>query len=342
MQDTSAERYSRQELFAPIGAAGQARLAKARVAIVGVGALGTVSAGQLARAGVGFLRCIDRDVVDWTNLQRQVLFDERDAEAGVAKATAAAEQLRHFNSRIQVEPVTADLTSANIHTLLSDVDLIVDATDNVQVRQLLNDWAVSRSIPWIYGAAVSSYGVTCLIRPGVTPCLTCLFGEGDTGGHDTCDTVGVIAAVTGIIASAQVAEALKFLTGNQAALRDGLLYVDVWHNEWRSLPFGDRRIDCPTCGLRQFPLLEARSGSVTVTFCGRQTIQVRPQADTTVNLPHLAERLRRLGTVRANDSLLRFEVDEVQMSLFADGRALIHGVTDPAAARSFYARYVGM
>jgi len=335
-------RYARQELFAPIGSTGQDKLARARVAIVGLGALGTVSASQLARAGVGYLRCIDRDVVEWTNLQRQSLYDERDGQEGVAKALGAAAKLRGSNSAIVVEAVTADLSPKNAETLLCDVDLIVDGTDNAQVRQLINDVAVKHGIAWVYGGAVSSYGVSCLIRPGVTPCLTCLFGQDAEGGHDTCDTVGVIAPVTNIIASLQVAEAIKWLTGRYDALRNGLLFVDLWQNEWRSLPFGPRLENCPTCALRQFDALNATADAVTVTFCGRRTIQVLPSVAQTLNLAQIAERLRALGPVRNNDSLLRFELGEQQLTLFADGRALIHGVDDATIARSFYARYVGM
>jgi len=345
----SEDRYARQVVFGPIGHEGQARLGQTRVAVVGLGALGTVSASQLVRAGVGYVRCIDRDIVEWTNLQRQTLYDEQDAAAGSAKAVSAASKLRLVNSDVVIEAVTADLCPQNAEALLTDVDLIVDGTDNAQIRQLINDVSVKHGIAWAYGGAVSSYGVSGLFRPGITPCLACLFGAQAQGDHDTCDTVGVIAPITGVIASLQVAEALKYLSGRTDALRAGLLYVDLWHNEWRTMAFGSPRVDCPTCGQRVFAALEAPADALTVTFCGRRTIQVRPRATSadpslpgSLPLPQLALRLSRLGVVRHNDSLLRFERGGQQMTLFADGRALIHGVDDPTQARAFYARYVGM
>ncbi|MCY0876884.1 MAG: ThiF family adenylyltransferase [Firmicutes bacterium] len=340
--DGAAERYARQVVFAPIGEDGQAKLLRARVVVVGLGALGSVSASQLARAGVGYIRCVDRDIVEWTNLQRQTLYDEQDAHLGVAKAEAAAAKLRQFNSDIVVESSVTDLSSQNAEALLTDVDLIVDGTDNAQIRQLINDVAVKHGIAWAYGGAVSSYGVAGLIRPGETPCLACLFGAQAERDHDTCDTVGVIGPITGVIASLQVAEALKYLSGRTDALRDGLVYVDLWHNEWRNMRFGNPQPECPTCGKRSFAALDAPSDALTVTFCGRRTIQLRPQAQTQLSLEHLAKRLRPLGTVRQTDSLLRFERGEHILTVFADGRALVHGVDDVAQARSFYTRYVGM
>lgn len=350
MVDGSEERYARQVVFAPIGQEGQERLAQARVVVVGLGALGSVSASQLARAGVGYLRCVDRDIVEWTNLQRQTLYDEEDARLGAAKAQAAAKKLQQFNSAITIEAVSEDLSARNAEALLTGVDLIVDGTDNAQIRQLINDVAVKHGIAWVYGGAVSSYGVTGLFRPGVTPCLACLFGAQAQQDHDTCDTVGVIGPITGVIASLQVAESLKYLSGRLDALRSGLLYVDLWNNEWRTLPFGPAQPDCPTCGQQKFAALQAASDALTVTFCGRRTIQIRPRsvstaADTTspqLSLAALAKRLSPLGVVRCTDSLLRFERGEQMMTVFADGRALIHGVDDATQARIFYARYVGM
>lgn len=310
--------------------------------MVGLGALGTVAATQLGRAGVGYMRLIDRDIVEASNLQRQVLFDESDAALHLPKALAAAEKLRAASSGVAVEERIADLTPRNAEALLGDVDLIVDGTDNFQTRHLVNDVAVKHRIPWVYGGAVSSYGTTALLRPGKTPCLVCLFGALTPAAPETCDTVGVIAPVVGVIASLQVAEALKYLAGREDALRDGITYVDVWANQWRTVRFPPRSAQCPCCGLGRFDALAARSDALTISFCGRNTVQVRPDGEREVSFADLASRLARVGSVRLGRETLRIEVDKAQITLFRDGRALVHGVDDPAAARSLYARYIGM
>ncbi|WP_188881403.1 ThiF family adenylyltransferase [Alicyclobacillus cellulosilyticus] len=339
------ERYSRQILFRPIGREGQARLAKARVAVVGLGALGTASAAQLVRAGVGYVRLIDRDIVEPSNLQRQSLYDEADAAGHAAKAVAAADKLRLANAAVALEPCVTDLTWRNAEPLLADVDVIVDGTDNFEVRYLINDVAVKHGIPWAYGGAVSSYGTAAFLRPGDTPCLVCLFGPDAGGGHDTCDTVGVIAPVVSIIASLQVAEVLKYLTGNLGALAPGLVHIDVWHNEFGTVRFGPPRADCPCCGRREFAMLAPRPDALAVSLCGRNTVQVRPnhaQPGERLDLDRLASRLQAVGKVQHNAHLLRVDLGAVQITLFPDGRALVHGVSDPAQARALYARYIGM
>jgi molybdopterin/thiamine biosynthesis adenylyltransferase len=339
------QRYSRQVLFKPIGREGQERLRGARAAVVGMGALGTHLATQLVRAGVGFIRVIDRDIVEASNLQRQSLYDEDDAREGAAKAAAAAAKLRQANSDVEVEAVVTDVTWRNAESLLADVDVILDGTDNLEVRYLINDVSVKHGIPWAYGGAVASYGTTGFFRPGQTPCLVCVFGPPSGGGHDTCDTVGVIAPVVSIIASLQVAETLKYLTGNLDALSPGLTYVDVWANEFRTVGFGLAKADCPCCGRREFAALAARTESLTVSLCGRRTVQVRPEGASdgaALNLPRLAERLSNHGRVHHNPQLLRCDLGDVQLTVFADGRALIHGVDDPVKARQIYARYIGM
>ncbi|WP_067924338.1 ThiF family adenylyltransferase [Alicyclobacillus shizuokensis] len=338
-------RYSRQILFRPIGPQGQERLRAARVAVVGLGALGTQLASQLTRAGVGYLRLIDRDVVEASNLQRQSLYDEEDAELGAAKALAAREKLARANSEVEIEAVVTDLTWRNAERLLCDVDLILDGTDNFEVRYLMNDVAVKHGIPWVYGGAVASYGTTAMFRPGHTPCLVCLFGPEGGGGHDTCDTVGVIAPVVNIIASLQVAEALKYLTGNTRALTGSLTHVDVWAGEFRAIAFPAAKADCPCCGRREFRSLAAREESLAVSLCGRRTVQVKPSprgAGQNLNLARLAERLSPHGHVHHNAQLLRCDLGSVQLSVFADGRALIHGVEDVSVARRLYAQYIGM
>ncbi|MCL6636481.1 MAG: ThiF family adenylyltransferase [Alicyclobacillus sp.] len=341
-EQNQADRYSRQVLFRPIGQAGQAKLAAARVVVVGAGALGTASAAQLVRAGVGQVRIIDRDIVEPSNLQRQLLYDEHDAEQALPKAEAAAAKLRQANRAVTIEAVVADLTWRNAESLLTDADVVVDGTDNFQVRYLINDVCVKHHIPWAYGGAVSSYGTTAFLRPGTTPCLVCLFGDDPGGGHDTCDTVGVISPVVQIVAALQVAEVLKYLTGNLAALSPGLTTLDVWRNTWRQVSFGARKADCRCCGQRQFSLLAPAADSLTVSLCGRRTVQVRPAAGNVAELERIAQRLAAVGAVRHNGYLLRCDLGDVQITLFADGRALIHGVEEEAEARSLYARYIGM
>lgn len=337
------ERYSRQVLFRPIGTAGQARLLQARVAIVGMGALGTVLATQLVRAGIGFIRLIDRDIIETSNLQRQSLYDEVDAEQGRAKAVVAAEKLGQANHEVEIEIAVEDVTWRNADALLSDVDVILDGTDNFQVRYLINDVAVKHQIAWSYGGAVSSYGTTAFLRPGQTPCLVCLFGaDKGGGGHDTCDTVGVIAPAVSIIASLQVAEALKYLTGNTDELSGSLTQIDVWKNEFRTVKMGLPKDGCLCCQQRQFLALQSKSDAITVSMCGRQTVQVRPSAGLGGSLAEIAQRLAPFGHVNHNRHLLRCDFGEFQMSLFPDGRALIHGIEDEATARSLYARYIGM
>ena len=335
-------RYSRQILFRPIGAVGQERLRRARVAVVGMGALGTASAAQLARAGVNYLRLIDRDIVEQSNLQRQSLYDESDAADCIPKALAAAEKLRRANSAVEIVPVIADVTAKNAETLLADVDVIVDGTDNFQIRYLINDVSVKHSIPWAYGGAVSSYGTAGLLRPGRTPCLVCLFGAQQGGGHDTCDTVGVIAPIVSMIASLQVAEVLKLLTGHEDALNPGLTYIDVWTNELRKVRFQEPEPDCSCCGRRVFAALLAHGDALTVSLCGRRTIQVKPETPPEWSLETVAKRLRAVGEVRHTANLLRCDLGALQISLFADGRALIHGTDDITEARSLYARYIGI
>lgn len=335
-------RYSRQMLFRPIGQEGQQRLRQSRIAIVGMGALGTVLSTQLVRAGVGFVRIIDRDVIESSNLQRQSLFDERDALQGRPKAEAAVEKLRLANSDVEIDMKIEDVTPTNAESLLADVDVIVDGTDNFRVRYLINDVSVKHAIAWSYGGAVSSYGTTAFIRPGLTPCLVCLFGPNPgNGGHDTCDTVGVIAPVVSIVASLQVAEILKYLTGNVGALSDSLVHVDVWNNEFRMIHLGLPKTDCECCHRHHFTSLESQKDGLTVSFCGRQTIQIQPPRGLSRPLSEMANRLSQVGSVRHNVNLLRLDLGDIQVSLFANGRALIHGVDDEVEAKNIYSRYIG-
>jgi adenylyltransferase/sulfurtransferase len=336
------ERYSRQILFREIGAEGQEKLAQARVLIVGCGALGAAHAETLARAGVGFLRLVDRDFVEVTNLQRQTLYSEADAAERLPKAVAARNRIVAVNSGIEVEPIVADVTNSNIESLIKDVDLVIDGTDNFQVRYLVNDACVKHGTPWIYGAAVSSYGTTMTVWPGRTPCLKCVFDEmPDAGSSPTCDTAGVIQPIISSISAIQTTEALKLLTGQVESLHGCLIQVDVWNSEWRKVRLGERDPECACCAKRQFVHLDASNIDRSTVMCGRDAVQVSPPRPTNIDLPALAATLGRQFEVKQNEYLVRFTADGTEVTVFADGRAIFRGVDDPTAAKSLYARYVG-
>jgi molybdopterin/thiamine biosynthesis adenylyltransferase len=337
MTPLDLERYSRQIRFPGIGEAGQQRLLDARVAVVGCGALGSFQAGAMARAGVGFQRIIDRDYVELSNLQRQWLFDQCDVEQGLPKAIAAARKIGAINSDIEVEPAVADLTAENIDDLLGDVSLILDGTDNFETRYLINDYAVDRSRPWVYGAAVGSYGITMPVLPGTTACLRCIYPDPPAGVQPTCETAGVLGSITAVIASLQVSEALKILCG--AEVSGKITTVDVWTGEMRQVaqPVPDER--CPACGRREFPYLNGERRS-PVSLCGRNAVQIHERSRP-LDLEDLAARLAPLGAVRSNEFALRFEAPPYLLTVFRDGRAIVKGTTDVGVARSLYARYVG-
>jgi molybdopterin/thiamine biosynthesis adenylyltransferase len=340
------ERYTRQVLFAGIGEDGQQRLLTASAVLVGCGALGTALANLLVRAGVGRLRIIDRDFVEPSNLQRQTLFDESDARDSLPKAIAAERRLRAINSEVVIESVVADLNPKNTEQLLTGFDLILDGTDNFETRFLLNDAAVKLGVPWIYAAAVGSYGVTMTIRPGMTACLACLM-DTQNGGHphaeDTCDTVGVLAAAAGVIASIEAAEAMKLLVASSdlEAKDTGarLISFDVWTGQYHAVRVS-RNPECAVCARREFRYLEGKV-QPHVTMCGRDSVQIHERGRS-LDLATLAQRLAATaGDVRHNDFLLRFRVAPHEVTVFADGRAIIKGTRDPAVARSLYARYLG-
>jgi molybdopterin/thiamine biosynthesis adenylyltransferase len=337
MTAAERERYSRQILFPGLGEQGQQQLLDARVAVAGCGALGSFHAGALARAGVGFLRIIDRDYVELSNLQRQWLFDECDAEQGMPKAAAAARKIAAINSHIQVEPVVADLTASNAEDLLGGVDLILDGTDNFETRYLINDFAVERGIPWVYGAAVGSYGIAMPVIPANTACLRCIYPDPPSGAQPTCETSGVLGSVTALVASWQVSEAMKILCGVESSRK--ITTVDVWSGEIRQVTQPGPVADCPACGLREFPYL-AGERRAPVSLCGHNAVQIHERLRP-LELKDLAARLSPLGPVRANEFALRFEAPPYLMTIFADGRAIIKGTTDVGVARSLYARYIG-
>ena len=335
------DRYSRQTLFHGIGVEGQRGLASGRVAIVGCGATGSALAGLLARAGVGKLRIIDRDYVEPSNLQRQSLFDEKDALESLPKAIAAARKIASFNSEIAVEAEVNDLTPANIEGLLEGTDLILDGTDNFETRYLLNDYAVKQSIPWIYSAAVGSYGVTMNILPGKTACLACIFPDSPRGMVETCETSGILNSTVNVVASIAVTEVLKLLVAGPEApqLRRTLLSFDVWTNQHGEISAAQPRPDCRACGTKDFIHL-AGEGRAHITLCGRNSVQIHEQTRP-IDLAEMDRRLQPHGVVRHNDFVLKFWHDPYEMTLFPDGRAIIKGTTDTATARSLYARYVG-
>ncbi|HKD79867.1 MAG TPA: ThiF family adenylyltransferase [Candidatus Angelobacter sp.] len=333
------DRYSRQILFSGIGTEGQARLAQGRVTIVGCGATGACVSGLLARAGVGQLRIIDRDYVEPSNLQRQTLFDEADAAESLPKAVAAARKIAAFNSDVQVKPEVADLTPENAESLLSEADLILDATDNFETRYLINDFAVKHSKPWIYAAAVGAYGVTMNIIPGETACLACIFAAPPEGTVETCDTAGILNSAVNLIGSIQATEAIKFLVGARGKLRRTLLSFDVWNNEQAEIAAAAPRQDCQACGKREFPHL-AGERRPQITLCGRNSVQIHERSRP-VNFAEMSSRLGAHGTVKHNAFVLKFWRDPYEMTLFPDGRAIIKGTNDTAVARSLYARFVG-
>jgi molybdopterin/thiamine biosynthesis adenylyltransferase len=333
------ERYSRQVLFAGIGEEGQRRLGASSVAVVGCGATGSVLAMLLARAGVGALRLIDRDYVEASNLQRQMLFDEADAADSVPKAFAAARHLARMNSAIALEPHVADLTPANISSLLTGVDLILDGTDNFETRYLINDFAVKHGLPWIYAAAVGSYGVTMNVLPGRTACLTCIFPEAPRGALETCDTAGILGPAVSLAASAAAGEALKLLVGAVDKLRPTLLSFDLWSNQRAEVSSARPRPGCPTCRERRFPHLETKTRAA-ITLCGRNSVQIHERRRQ-MDFGELSRRLAPHGRVRHTDFVLKFWPEPYELTLFPDGRAIIRGTTDAALARSLYARYIG-
>jgi adenylyltransferase/sulfurtransferase len=344
MDTKQREKYSRQILFAGIGEKGQEAILASSAVLVGCGALGTVVASLLVRAGLGRLRIIDRDFVEASNLQRQTLFEESDAREALPKAAAAERRLRAINSGVQVDGIIADVTPGNARELLSTFPLILDGTDNFETRLLLNDAAISLGIPWIYAAAVGSYGVTMTIRPGEAACLACLLESGHEaiaiGAEATCDTAGVLNAAAGVIASIQAAEALKLLAGKPEALHSRLVSCDVWSGKFQSIRVA-RNPGCRACVRRDFTYLEG-DAQPHITMCGRDSVQIHERGRK-LDLAELSRRLASASTagIRHNDFLLRLLVPPYEMTVFADGRAIIKGTKDTAIARSLYARYVG-
>ncbi|MGH9340576.1 MAG: ThiF family adenylyltransferase [Acidobacteriota bacterium] len=338
-------RYSRQILFQGIGEPGQRKIEAGRLAVIGCGALGTVSAEMLVRAGVGHLRIIDRDFVEESNLQRQSLFIEADVRSGIPKAIAAQKALQAINSGIKIEGRVEDVTFENIGPLCDGADILIDGTDNFETRYLVNDFAVKNSVPWIYGACVGSYGISVPFLPG-TFCLQCFFEQPpDAGTLETCDTAGILSPAVHAVAAYQVTQAMRILV-KSGSKEDGpsvrILQFDLWEDSLRLL-WADkiRNPDCPCCGKRQFRFLEGSAESRLVRLCGRNAVQVKPRQSGRLDFSELAKRLERTARVRFNQYMMRIEVNGWEIALFPDGRSIIKGTDDFAEARSVYARYIG-
>ena len=336
------ERYSRQVLFREIGREGQEKLLDSSVLLVGCGALGASHAEMLARAGIGKLRIVDRDFVEFTNLQRQTLFKEADATERLPKAVAAKNRIAEINSEIEVEAVIADVNYSNVESLIDGCDLVIDGTDNFQVRYLLNDACVKDGVTWIYGAAVSSYGTTMTIMPGKTPCLRCIFDEmPDAGSSPTCDTAGVIMPIIATVSATQVAEALKILVGDLDSLHGSLMQFDLWANDRQRIKLGEPNPDCKTCSQRIFEFLDAETPEFSTVLCGRDAVQIAPPKQMMIDLKELAAKLQVLGEVKHNDYLVRFSSSGNEITIFSDGRAIVKGTDEPSVARALYSRFVG-
>lgn len=342
--EPSLERYSRQMRFPGIGEAGQRKLLESRVTLCGCGALGTVLANALVRAGVGHVRIVDRDFIETHNLQRQVLFDERDVAENLPKAEAAARKLRIVNSTVHIESVVTDIDRTNIEELCQDADVILDGTDNFEVRYLINDIAVKLNKPWVYGGSIGSHGQTMTILPGQTPCLRCVFEAAPAPGEAaTCETAGVLGPIVNIVASFQAAEAFKILTGRIDQVNRELVYIDVWENVLKRIKIAKLHgtVDCPCCKHRRFEWLDGEHGTQTTSLCGRNAVQVAHRTASKLNFEEMARQLTALGDVSFNRFMLRFGAEGHDFTVFPDGRAIIKGTSDIDKARTLYAKYIG-
>ena len=330
--------------YSPLGEEGQQRLAEAKVLICGCGALGSVLANTLVRAGVGKVRIVDRDFLELNNLQRQVLYDESDVAAQIPKAIAAKQRLEQINSQVEIEAIVADIDHNNMLSLAEGVDLLVDGLDNFDTRFLINDAAAKLNKPWVYGGCIGAEGQTMTILPGETACLRCLMADAPPPGTTpTCDTAGILAPIINVVASFQAMEAIKILSGNQAAISRFLTVFEMWDNRIRQVDVSKLRdqSDCPTCKHGEFPWLSGSRGSHSAVLCGRNAVQLsRPDAEP-ISLSALAERLQQEGEVTQNAFLLRFKVDDYLLTIFPDGRAIVGGTDDIATAKTIFAKYVG-
>lgn len=340
--DGKLERYRRQMRYAPLGEQGQRQLLAGRVLICGCGALGSAAAELLVRAGVGLVRIVDRDFLELDNLHRQTLFDEDDVARRLPKAVAAANHLRQINSSVTVEPIVADVRADNMAEIAGDVELIVDGSDNFEVRYLVNDWAVSNGLPWVFGGVVGAEGQMLAILPGETPCLSCVLPEPPPAElQPTCETAGVLGPAVAVVAALEASEAIKILSGRREAVSRKMAVVDLWSGMLRTIGVSRPEGGCSVCGQRDFSWLEGRRGSSAVTLCGRNAVQLRDSGNLEMSLTALAEKLKPLGEVISNDYLVRLEVDDYTLTVFAGGRTIVTGTDDPGEARALHARYIG-
>lgn len=336
------ERYSRQILFSNIGENGQELLRSKHVLIIGVGALGTGNAEILTRSGIGKLTIVDRDYVEWSNLQRQQLYTEFDAEHRIPKVIAAKRQLEKINSDVTIDAHIMDVTPVDLVPLLQNVDLIMDGTDNFDIRLIINDISQKQNIPWIYGSCVGSYGISYTIVPNITPCLHCLMKQVPVGGL-TCDIGGIISPVVGMVVAYQTVEALKILTENWTALRRKLISFDLWSNQQSAINVENvKNADCPSCGEKpSYPFLDYENQMKAAVLCGRDTVQIRPVMKEKRNIGKVANSLSKIGTVKHNSFLLSLTVDDYRLVMFQDGRVLVHGINNVEKAKTLYHRYFG-
>lgn len=352
MKDSSANRYARQIRFDPIGADGQELISSANVSLLGCGALGTVAAEILARAGVGNLRIIDRDVVEWSNLQRQALFDENDAKLGRSKSAAAASRIAEINSGIKVEPVVADVTALNIESLLMNSDLVIDATDNFSIRFLLNDWSLKNKTAWVHGGCVGASGQIRLFDGQGKPCFRCLVPNPPPAGSvATCDTAGVVGSATHLIASLQATEAIKWISGSRDQVRSKVLSIDLWDNRIREIDISKSLSEnCPACQKGRYEFLYGDSSSIddgTTVLCGRDAVQIAATSNginDLIDLESIADRWVKISSVQRTPFFVRMPLDDSEarrITLFRDGRVIVDGTEDPAIARTIRDRYLG-
>jgi adenylyltransferase/sulfurtransferase len=336
-------RYARQIIFSGIGQEGQEKLLNARVVLVGCGATGTLIADRLVRAGVGHLTLIDRDFIELNNLQRQVLYDEDDLRADLPKAVTAERKLSRINSDVGVTGLVADLNAENAEELLAEADLVMDGTDNLEARYIINDVCVKHGIPWVYCGVVASYGMTMTIIPHQTPCLRCLFLDAPPPGSTaTCDTAGIVGPAVSVVAGIAAAEAIKLLVG-KGERNPGVIHMDLWDNTFNSFDSGPPQPDCPACGLSQYDFLEREAGAQAASLCGRDAVQIRVPGAQGLPLSEVAGRLQNVSEITAsNDYLVRFKVDGYEITLFGDARAIIKGTDDETVARSLYSKYIGV
>jgi adenylyltransferase/sulfurtransferase len=333
-------RYSRQTAYEKIGAAGQEKLLSSRVAVVGIGALGTQIANNLCRSGVGYIRLIDRDYVELSNVQRQVLFDEDDVLRQTPKAAAACEHLKKINSEITMEPVVADVNSSNIEQFCSGVDLVLDGSDNMELRYLINEQCIKSGVPWIYGGALMAGGASMNILPGKSPCFRCIFPDSPPpGSYPTCSTAGVLNMASALVASVESVEAIKILLGSPD-IRKTLLIVDLWQNVTDYLEVESDPL-CPVCGEHRYELLGKLPRAFTTVLCGRDAIQVVPGSTVPMDFTQLAEKLQKIGTVKQSSFSLSFDDGHIAFQVFPDGRAIIQNVQDENTAKTIYSEYIG-